>query len=100
MAVDLAMAKRFAGIPDEAEDSVFAGCVAAAEAWYAAAGVGPMLAGEPLYDFWIANLAAWMYDNRGDAESGRQVPTYIVTSVHALRYLVKQAEAGAGGGAG
>ena len=38
-----------------------------------------------LYRFWVANLAAWMYDNRGNAEAQAAIPAYILSSVHQLR---------------
>ena len=41
--------------------------------------------GGDLYRFWVANLAAWFYDNRGNADPGAAIPVYIVTSVHQLR---------------
>ena len=38
-----------------------------------------------LYDFWVCNLAAWFYDNRGAGGEDAKVPPYIVASVHQLR---------------
>ena len=76
--------RRFAGADPATEDTVLNMCYLAAVEWYKAAGV----AEDPdndLWAFWVCNLAAWMYDNRGNAEAGAQVPVYIVTSVHALR---------------
>ena len=78
------MVCRFAGADPEANDPVLMMCYRAAVAWYEAAGV-PENTGDELYDFWVCNLAAWMYDNRGNAEAGAAVPAYIVTSVHQLR---------------
>ena len=45
----------------------------------------PADTGGDLYPFWVANLAAWMYDNRGNADAGANIPAYIVQSVHQLR---------------
>ena len=78
------MVRRFAGADPDAEDTVLQMCYQAAVAWYEAAGV-PENAGNELYLFWVCNLAAWMYDNRGNADANAAVPIYIVTSVHQLR---------------
>ena len=78
------MARRFAGADPATEDTVLQMCYRAAVAWYEAAGV-PENAGNELYLFWVCNLAAWMYDNRGNADANAAVPIYIVTSVHQLR---------------
>ena len=81
---DLEMVRRFAGADPDAYTTVLDMCVQAAVAWYQAAGV-PAGDNDALYDFWVCNLAAWMYDNRGNADPGAAVPVYIVTSVHQLR---------------
>ena len=65
-------------------------CYKAAVEWYKAAGVKEEPQ-DPLWLFWACNLAAWMYDNRGNADAAAAVPVYIVTSVHALR---KQEDSG------
>ncbi len=78
------MVRRFAGADPETEDTVLEMCYKAAVAWYEAAGV-PVNTDDDLYVFWACNLAAWMYDNRGNADPGAAVPVYIVTSVHQLR---------------
>ena len=80
---DLEMVRRFAGADPDADTTVLDMCVQAAVAWYQAAGV-PAGDNDALYDFWVCNLAAWMYDNRG-AEDERHIPRYIVESVHQLR---------------
>lgn len=80
----LDMVRRFAGADPEADDAVLTMCYNAAVAWYKQAGVEEDPENE-LYLFWTANLAAWMYDNRGNAEATAAVPIYIVTSVHQLR---------------
>lgn len=81
---NLDMVRRFAGADPDADTAVLQLCLNAATQWYAAAGVPPETTGE-LYDFWVANLAAWMYDNRGNADANAAVPLYIVSSVHQLR---------------
>ena len=78
------MVRRFAGADPDAEDTVLDMCYRAAVEWYKAAGV-PEDNGNDLYVFWVANLAAWMYDNRGNADVNAAVPLYITTSVHQLR---------------
>ncbi len=91
---DMDMVRRFAGCDDDADSTVLEGCVNAAEAWYAAAGVPPPDADDALYDFWVANLAAWMYDMRGAGGDGTTIPPYIITSVHQLRPIkAEEAEA-------
>ena len=78
------MVRRFAGADPAAEDTVLQMCYRAAVAWYKAAGVAEDPTDE-LWQFWVCNLAAWMYDNRGNADPNAAVPVYIVTSVHQLR---------------
>lgn len=80
---DLDMVRRFAGAEGDEEDPALEMCLKAAIAWYEGAGV-PYSTGDD-YEFWVANLAAWMYDNRGNADAGAAIPAYIVTSVHQLR---------------
>lgn len=80
----LDMVRRFAGADPTADDTVLQMCYRAAVAWYETAGV-PENNGDALWRFWVCNLAAWMYDNRGNAEANAQIPIYIVTSVHQLR---------------
>lgn len=76
--------RRFAGAEGEEEDAALEMCLKAAVAWYEAAGVSAYTDSDS-YDFWVANLAAWMYDNRGNADASAAIPAYIVTSVHQLR---------------
>ena len=76
--------RRFAGADPETEDSILDLCYRAAVGWYEQAGVEQDPDNE-LWLFWVCNLAAWMYDNRGNADPGAEVPVYIVTSVHQLR---------------
>ena len=83
MAATVASVRRFAGADPE-DDAVLEACLAAAVEWYAHAGVPEYTSGA-LYDFWVANLAAWMYDNRGNADVNANIPGYIVASVHQLR---------------
>ncbi len=78
------MVRRFAGADPETPDAVLAMCYRAAVEWYRAAGV-PEDEGNDLWVFWVCNLAAWMYDNRGNADVNAAIPIYIVTSVHQLR---------------
>ena len=78
------MVRRFAGADPETEDTVLEMCYRAAVAWYRGAGV-PEKNEDDDYLFWVCNLAAWMYDNRGNAEKDAAIPPYIVTSVHQLR---------------
>lgn len=84
MAASIDMVRRFAGADPEEDSEVLQMCLMAAEEWYAKAGV-PASEGGTLYDFWVANLAAWMYDNRGNADASANIPAYIVQSVHQLR---------------
>ena len=78
------MVRRFAGADPETPDAVLDMCYRAAVEWYKAAGVQEDPDWE-LWIFWVCNLAAWMYDNRGNADANTQIPIYIVTSVHQLR---------------
>ena len=89
------MVRRFAGADPDAEDTVLQMCYQAAVAWYEAAGV-PADTDNKLWLFWVSNLAAWMYDNRGTADKEAHVPAYIVTSVHQLRPLRRTSAAAAG----
>ena len=82
--VDIDMVRRFAGADPDADSTVLQMCVNAAAEWYKRAGVPEDTEGS-LYEFWVANLAAWMYDNRGNAEAGAKIPDYIVAGVHQLR---------------
>lgn len=82
---DIDLVRRFAGADPETDDAVLALCLQAAVEWYEQAGVPAASAAGALYDFWVANLAAWMYDNRGNADMSAGVPAYIVASVHQLR---------------
>lgn len=77
--------RRFAGADPEADDPVLAMCLTAAVEWYQAAGVPPGSEPASLYDLWVANLAAWFYDNRGTADKDAAIPAYIVASVHQMR---------------
>ena len=81
---DMDMVRRFAGADPDADITVLQFCYNAAVEWYKNAGVPANTAGG-LYEFWVANLAAWMYDNRGNADAAAAVPAYIVASVHQLR---------------
>ncbi len=74
------MLRRFAGADPEGDQQVLGMCLKAAVEWYAKAGVPETQS--DLYDFWVCNLASWMYDNRG---GDGKVPEYIVASVHQLR---------------
>jgi len=76
--------RRFAGADPTVPDTVLEMCYRAAVEWYKAAGV-PEREESDLWEFWVCNLAAWMYDNRGNAEANAAIPPYIVTSVHQLR---------------
>lgn len=78
------MVRRFAGADPESDSQVLGLCLKAAEAWYAKAGI-PARENDDLYDFWVCNLAAWMFDNRGAGGENAKVPPYIVASVHQLR---------------
>ena len=78
------MVRRFAGADPESDEQVLTLCLNAAEEWYARAGV-EVRAGDNLYDFWVCNLAAWFFDNRGAGGENANVPPFIVASVHQLR---------------
>lgn len=84
MAIDLDMVRRFAGADPDEKPEVLQFCVDMAVEWYAASDVPADTTGA-LYEFWVANLAAWAYDNRGNADAMANVPAYIVASVHQLR---------------
>ena len=84
MAADLDMVRRFAGADPEEDPAVLQFALNAAVECYALADV-PATTSGALYDFWVANLAAWMYDNRGNADALAAIPAYIVASVHQLR---------------
>lgn len=86
MAATVESVRRFAGADPNESDDVLRLCLEAATEWYTRAGV-PANVSSSLYDFWVANLAAWMYDNRGNADAGAAIPPYIVASVHQLRAL-------------
>ena len=76
--------RRFAGADPDTPDADLEMFIRAAVEWYKSAGVQA----HPDWDlwvFWVCNLAAWMYDNRGNADANAAVPVYIVTSVHMLR---------------
>lgn len=88
--------RRFAGADPEAEDTVLEMCYRAAVAWYEGAGV-PENPENQLWLFWVCNLAAWMYDNRGNADANAAIPIYIVTSVHQLRAAAKESSSGGEG---
>ena len=92
----MAKVRRFAGADPEADDTVLEMCYAAAVAWYREAGV-PENTSDELWQFWVCNLAAWMYDNRGNADPNAAIPVYIVTSVHQLRKSSGSESAGGGG---
>ena len=91
----LDMVRRFAGADPETEDTVLEMCYRAAVEWYKAAGVEEQTENNQ-WVFWVCNLAAWMYDNRGNADPNAAIPIYIVTSVHQLRKSSSEAEAGGG----
>ena len=80
----MGMVRRFAGADPAAEDTVLEMCYRAAVEWYKAAGVNENPDND-LWVYWVCNLAAWMYDNRGNADALAAVPLYIVASVHQLR---------------
>ena len=82
--VDLDYIRRFAGADPDEDGALLEAMRDAAVEWYENAGV-PRTTEGALYDFWVANLAAWMYDNRGTADSQAQIPAFIVSSVHQLR---------------
>ena len=67
MAVDVDYIRRIAGADPEEDAELLEGIRDAAVEWYEKAGV-PSTTEGPLYRFWVANLAAWMYDNRGNAD--------------------------------
>ena len=81
--VDVDYIRRFAGADPE-DDAILEDMRDAAVEWYEKAGVPGTTEG-PLYRFWVANLAAWMYDNRGNADAQAAIPAFIVSSVHQLR---------------
>lgn len=83
--VTLEFVARFAGADVEADREVLEVCRDAAVEWYENAGVSRDTTGS-LYAFWVGNLAAWFFDNRGNAEAQAAIPAYIVSSVHQLRY--------------
>ena len=76
--------RRFAGADPDVPDTELEMFCAAAVEWYKSAGVRKWPNWD-LWVFWVCNLAAWMYDNRGNADPGAAIPVYIVSSVHQLR---------------
>ena len=84
MTVDVEYVARIAGADPEEDAELLAAMRDAAVEWYKNAGVPETTEG-PLYRFWVANLAAWLYDNRGNAEAQASIPVYILSSVHQLR---------------
>lgn len=82
--VNVEYLRRFAGADPGEDDAVLKDMLDAAVDWYEKAGV-PRTTPGASYNFWVANLAAWMYDNRGNAEALATIPAYIVSSVHQLR---------------
>lgn len=86
---NLDLVRRFAGADPQAEDAVLEACLAAAEEWYEAAGVPKETEGN-LYNIWVANLAAWYYDNRGNADMNAAIPPYITASLHQLRAIAEK----------
>lgn len=83
---DMDMVRRFAGEKADKDGVVLENCYRSAVAWYEKSGVPETDSDD--YRFWVANLAAWFYDNRGGNAS---IPPYIVTSVHQLRPVKKGA---------
>lgn len=81
--VDVDYIRRFAGADPE-DDAILEAMRDAAVEWYEQAGV-PRTTEGALYSYWVANLAAWMYDNRGNADAQAAIPAFIVSSVHQLR---------------
>lgn len=77
------MLRRFVGEDPEADTQVLELCLNAAQQWYEKAGVPAQET--DLYRFWVCNLAAWYYDNRGAGGSDANVPPYVVASLHQLR---------------
>ena len=65
------MLRRFVGEDPEADTQVLELCLNAAQQWYEKAGVPAQET--DLYRFWVCNLAAWYYDNRG---AGVRVRSY------------------------
>ena len=82
--VDVEYVARIAGADPEEDAELLAAMRDAAVEWYKNAGVPETTEG-PLYRFWVANLAAWLYDNRGNADAQASIPVYILSSVHQLR---------------
>ena len=75
---DMDMVRRFAGLDPDSDTTILEHC------WKARGGV-PADETNELLQFWTANLAAWMYDNRGAGGNEANIPPYIVHSVHQLR---------------
>ena len=82
--VDVEYVARIAGADPEEDAELLEAMRDAAVEWYRNAGVPETTEG-PLYRFWVANLAAWLYDNRGNADAQASIPVYILSSVHQLR---------------
>lgn len=87
---DMEMVRRFAGADStEAAGGPLELSLRAAVSWFEGAGV-PAGMEDPDYDFWVCNLAAWMYDHRGDADVSSAIPAWCVTCVHQLRAKAKK----------
>lgn len=82
--MDMNELRRFVGLCDDGQDALLSMCLDAAKDWYMGAGV-PDLGDDKLYTFWVYNLTAWFFDNRGATGDDAHIPPGIVTSVHQLR---------------
>lgn len=98
MAVTLEEMRAYARLDDDAPKEELAqldGCLAAAEAWFANAGV-PEDTQSPLYDLGVKMLALSWYENRGADTAGslHSVPQGVYAVKHQLCSLP---DAGSGG---
>lgn len=82
---DMDMLRRFAGADPASDESVLQMCLDSAKNWFKSAGVPEPEPASELYDFWVCNLAAWFYDNRGATGPDAAIPPFIVSSVHQMR---------------
>ncbi len=82
--LDIETFRRYAGASPRESPELLQGTLDAAAEWYERAGVPRSTEGS-LYAFWVMDLAAWMYDNRGTDEPAAHIPDKFVTSVHQMR---------------
>ena len=78
--------KRYAVVDPNGDDRELRLCMAAAQRYFANAGVPEPAGGDPLYDLGIYMLAVHYYDNRGvSGDRTEQLPFGVNSIIHQLR---------------